>query len=79
MKIQFYGKLAEILGRDIEVDVDEDCSIAELRQRLSMAHPHAAPSLGSRTRACVDDTFVNESHVVRPSDRVEFLPIVSGG
>jgi MoaE-MoaD fusion protein len=79
MKIHFYGRLAESLGRDIEVEVPGGCSIADLRQRLATEYPHAANSLGHRARALVGDVVVADSHFVRPGDSVEFFPPVSGG
>lgn len=79
MRIHFYGRLAEQLGRSIELDVEGDCSVAELRGRLAADYPHSAEALGRRVRACVGDTIVADSHVVRPGETVEFLPPVSGG
>jgi len=79
MKIQFYGRLADAFGRDLEVDVAGECSIAELRERLAREFPHGAAALGRRVRACVGDTIVPDSHLVRPGERVEFFPPVSGG
>lgn len=79
MRIHFYGRLAEQIGRSIELDVEGDCSVAELRGRLAADYPHSAQALGQRVRACVGDTIVADSHVVRPGETVEFLPPVSGG
>ena len=79
MKVHFYGRLAESLGRDIEVEVRENCSVADLRERLALEFPNAAKALGHRVRALVDDVVVADSHVVCPSDNVEFFPPVSGG
>ena len=79
MKIHFYGRLAESVGRDIEVDVPESCSVADLRELLATKFPHAANALGHRVRALVGDAVVADSHIVRPGDSVEFFPPVSGG
>jgi len=79
MKIHFYGRLAERLGRHVDLDIRGDCSIAELRDRLAADIPEAAGALDRRVRACVGDTIVADSHVVRPGETVEFLPPVSGG
>jgi molybdopterin converting factor small subunit len=72
-KIAFYGKLAERIGREVEIDLPaEGCTIAALRSRFE--------GLGSATvRACVNDETVSEDHVVMPCDRVDFLPPLSGG
>lgn len=79
MNVQFYGKLADMLGRDVEIDVGAECSIGEIRQRLSSEHPQAARALAARVRACVGDRFVSDSHVVGAGETVEFLPVISGG
>lgn len=79
MKIHFYGRLAESLGRDIEVEAPNSCSIADLRQRLATEYPHAADALGHRARAFVGDIVVADSHIIRPGESVEFFPPVSGG
>lgn len=79
MKILFYGRLAESLGRDIEVEVPGSCSIADLRERLASEYPHAANALCHRARALVGDIVVAENHIVRPGDSIEFFPPVSGG
>lgn len=79
MKIHFYGRLADSIGRDIEVELPESISVADLRQRLAIEHPRAANVLGHRVRACVGDAIVPDSHIVLPGDSVEFFPPVSGG
>jgi len=79
MKIHFYGRLAESVGREIEVDVPEGCSVSELRELLATEYPRAANALGHRVRALVGDAVVADSHIVRPGDSVEFFPPVSGG
>ena len=79
MKIHFYGRLAESVGREIEVDVPESCSVADLRELLATEYPRAANALGHRVRALVGDAVVADSHIVRPGDSVEFFPPVSGG
>lgn len=80
MKIRFYGRLAEIFGEQMEVETPENCTVAELRQRLAELSPgHAAVIGGARTRACVGDSLVSDSYVLGRADEVEFIPPVSGG
>jgi sulfur-carrier protein len=72
-KIAFYGKLAERIGREIEIDLPaEGCTIAALRARFDRLDR-------ATVRACVNDETVDEDHVVRAGDRVDFLPPLSGG
>lgn len=80
MKVLFYGRLADVIGREIEVNAPAGSSIAQLRDRLIADHPHAEQALRSKhARACVGDTLVHDHHILRTADKVEFLPPVSGG
>jgi molybdopterin converting factor small subunit len=76
----FYGRLAESIAPELEVDALPGGSVAELRKRLIARYPEAAqPLRNRRSRACVGDTLVHEDHVLGATDTVEFLPPVSGG
>ena len=81
MKIGFFGRLAERIGREVDLDLPaDDCSVAALRHHLARHFPAAAADLASgSTRACVDETIVPDSHIVRPGQKVEFFPPLSGG
>jgi len=72
-KITYYGKLAERIGREIEVELPAGgCTIAVLRARFD--------GLGQEpVQACVNDVTVSDDCVVMPGDRVDFLPPLSGG
>jgi sulfur-carrier protein len=72
-KIAFYGKLAERIGREVEIELPgEGCTIAALRARFEGADRETV-------RACVNDQTVSEDFVVGPGDSVDFLPPLSGG
>ncbi|HEX8841666.1 MAG TPA: MoaD/ThiS family protein [Sphingomicrobium sp.] len=80
MKVTFYGKLAAMLGTELELAVETPCTVASLRTRIAEAHPEAAKSLEDRrVRACVGSTLVADDHPLTASDEVEFLAPVSGG
>ena len=80
MKVLFYGRLAESIAAEIEVDALPGSSVAQLRERLIADYPEAEQSLRSRrSRACVGDTLVQDDHVLQAAETVEFLPPVSGG
>ncbi len=80
MKILFFGRLAESLGRELDLDVPAGCTIAELRRRIAGALPEAAGQLSSAgARACIDHEIVAESARVLPSHEVAFVPPLSGG
>ena len=80
VKIRSYGKLRDLLGSEMEVEVPARCSIAQLRESIIRLEPDSARVLRStRSRACVGDCLVDENSIVSPRDIVEFLPPVSGG
>lgn len=80
MKIIFYGRLAEEIGRELDEPAFDGRSIADVRQQLAAAFPTAAETLLSkRSRAAVGNTLVPENRPVSPEDTIEFLPPVSGG
>lgn len=70
--IGFYGRLAERFGREIELDLPDGATVAALRARFD--------GLDAATvRALVNDETAAEDVTVRPGDRVDFLPPLSGG
>jgi molybdopterin converting factor small subunit len=80
MKILFYGRLADAIGREVELDDAEGLPIARIRERLANEYPAAASVLtGGRSRAYVDGALVRDDYQAGPSELVEFLPPVSGG
>jgi molybdopterin converting factor small subunit len=80
VKVLFYGRLADSLGPQVQVDAPEDCTVAQLREKLIAEHPEAAGMLrNQRTRAFVSDTLVFDDHHLSGDQTVEFLPPVSGG
>jgi molybdopterin converting factor small subunit len=81
MKIHFFGKIGERIGRTVELDVPPTVArVAELRAFLATVYPQAAADLASgASRACVGDTVVGEDQRIAPGDTVEFFPPLSGG
>ena len=80
MKITFYGRLADAVGRELDLVIEEPCTIAHLRQRIAASFPAAAGLLDDRrVRACVMDELVPDDRRVGETDAVEFLAPVSGG
>lgn len=80
MKIRFYGRLGEKLGREIDIDLPGGAnSVSQLRNILAERFPEASTELLERTRACVADTIVGEAYRLADSNTVEFFPPLSGG
>jgi molybdopterin converting factor small subunit len=80
VKVVFYGRLADVIGRQLDVTLPPGCSVSQLRDRLAAEHPAAEQVLRSqRARTCIGDTLVHDDHVLEGAETVEFLPPVSGG
>ena len=80
MRILLYGRLAEAIGPELQLDLPPGCSVGRLRQRLASDYPAAASSLTSgRALTCVGGTLVRDDYVVEANEPVEFLPPLSGG
>lgn len=80
MRISFYGRLAETIGRDVELDAAQPCAVSEVRAMLAERFPHASTDLTSpRVRACVGDRIVPDNFVVAPGESVDILAPLSGG
>lgn len=80
MKILFYGRLGEALGREVDVDLPGGTdTVAQLRAVLSDRLPDTSGELLQRARACVGDEIVGESYRIGDAREVEFLPPLSGG
>ncbi len=80
MNVRLFGRLADPVGPELEVAMEEPCSIGDLRAAIAALYPALAAELGRPSvRACVDNQIVKNSYRIPPSQAVEFLPAVSGG
>lgn len=80
MKVGFYGRLADLIGHELEIDVPPGCSIEQLRGKVVANRPDIEDAmLNKRVRACVNGALVDDKYEVRATDRLEFLAPVSGG
>jgi len=77
MKILFFGRLGETIGREVEFDLpDGGLTVAELRAALARIHDGLE---AESVRACIDQEIVGESAMVLPNHEVAFIPPLSGG
>lgn len=80
MKVTLYGRLADAIGPEVDLQAAPGSSVGEVRRLLAAEHPAAAATLASRRSvACIDGSVVRDDHVIADGDLVEFLPPVSGG
>jgi molybdopterin converting factor small subunit len=75
MRVLFFGRVADQLGRERQVELPlAGCTIAELR-RLIGADVLGRPGI----RASIDKQVVGEDAFVRPGAEVAFFSVFSGG
>jgi molybdopterin synthase sulfur carrier subunit len=80
VRIEFFGQLAEAIGREVELPSARGETVAEVRRRLAALFPAAAETLSRpAVRACLDDRIVGEEEVVGDGAELAFLPPLSGG
>jgi len=75
MRVLFFGRVADQLGRERQVDLPaQGCTIAQLR-RLISAETLARPGV----RASIDKQIVADDALVPPGAEVAFFSVFSGG
>lgn len=81
MRILFFGRLGDRIGRETEVELPADVrNVADLRQLLARLKPELGSEfLGRTLRACVDDVIVQDDEPVTDASEVAFFPPLSGG
>lgn len=81
MRIFFFGRLGEQIGREMDVDVPTGgTTVAALRRLIVEARPDAAEALAAPgIRAAIDQAIAAEDAPVRPGQEVAFLSPLSGG
>jgi len=78
MTVHFFGKLADSISRQIDLDLAAPCTVGELRAQLDRAFPGAGLA-DQRVRACVAGAIVGDDTLLPPGEAVEILAPVSGG
>jgi molybdopterin converting factor small subunit len=75
MRVLFFGRVADQLGRERQVELPgSGCTVAELRRLI------AADVLGKPgVRASIDKQVVGDDALVRPGAEVAFFSVFSGG
>jgi molybdopterin converting factor subunit 1 len=79
VKVLFFGRLKEIVGRSEEsVEITDGASIEQLFAAFTRQHPELAPFRASLV-ASRNQEFAAWSTPLHAGDEVAFLPPVSGG
>ena len=81
MQILFFGKLADRIGRMVEIELAvARPTVADVRDALASRFPDARDELLKPSlRACVGDALVADDFALGDARLVEFFPPLSGG
>jgi len=75
--VQYFAILREQRGAAQEELATDAATPAELYNELRARYGFSLP--GERVRAAINDEFASASAMLRPGDRVVFIPPVAGG
>ena len=81
VRVRYFASLREALGPAETVDVPDDSTLAQLRDRLiARGGAHArALARGRALRCAVEQVMADESAVLPADAEVAFFPPVTGG
>ena len=79
MKVLFFGRPADVLGRSREIALPDDATVGGVRRALAESDPAAAVLLEPSIRASVDRQITDDRTVVTDSSEVCFFSAFSGG
>jgi sulfur-carrier protein len=79
-RILFFGRLAEQIGREREMDIPDDgCTVADLRRRLAHDPDLQILASGGGMLASVDQQIAQDDTPVKPGQEIAFFSPLSGG
>jgi molybdopterin converting factor subunit 1 len=79
MHVRYFAAARDAAGIDDEpIDVDDRCTVADLRSLLLRRRPALARVL-RQSRLAVDQRFAADDDVVAPDAEVAVIPPVAGG
>ena len=79
MKVLFFGRPADMLGRSREIDLPADATVGGVRRALAESDPAAALLLEPSIRASVDRQITDDRTTVTDTSEVAFFSAFSGG
>ena len=78
LKISAYASVKDLLGESFEIEVNDGCTIEELKKKIAGRNPEAA-ELINICRFAVNESIVNEIRAIKEDEHVHIIPPASGG
>lgn len=79
MKVLFFGRPADVLGRSREIDLPADATVGGVRRAVAETDPAASLLLEPSIRASVDRQITDDRAQVSETSEVAFFSAFSGG
>lgn len=79
MKVLFFGRPADVLGRSREIALPGDATVGGVRRALAESDPAAGLLLEPGIRASVDRQITDDRSSVTEASEVAFFSTFSGG
>ena len=79
LSVQLFAGLHDLVGsREVELELAEGATVADLRGLFASRYPAVAPLMSTLVCA-VNEEYVDGGHRLSPGDQVALIPPVSGG
>ncbi len=79
VSVRLFAGLHDLVGhREVELELVDGATIADLREQLASQYPAVAPLMSTLVCA-VNEEYVPNEHRLSPGDQVALIPPVSGG
>jgi len=79
VSVRLFAGLHDLVGRrEVELELVEGATVADLREQLASQYPAVVPLMSTLVCA-VDEEYVPNEHRLSPGDQVALIPPVSGG
>jgi sulfur-carrier protein len=78
LKIRTYASIKELLGESFEIEVNNGCTVEELKKEIVAMNPTTAEMINI-CRFAVKESIVNDNTVIKEDEHVHIIPPASGG
>ena len=78
LKIRTYASVKEMLGESFEIEVNDGCTIEELKKKIVVMNPKIAEMIYI-CRFAVYESIVSDKTSIKEDEHVHIIPPSSGG
>ncbi|SFJ29863.1 molybdopterin converting factor subunit 1 [Thermoflavimicrobium dichotomicum] len=78
LKILCFANLGEKIGKFLEIPVETELTVHQLRERIIKSYPQHQHTI-EMCMIAVNHEYVTEETIIRKDDQIALIPPVSGG